>query len=735
MVNPSEKCKPGQFKENIKGSEEWFAAIFDGSRDAIFLTNVYGCFVEVNIAAEILTGYSKQELLRMSIPDLHDTVDLHAYNDFFDRIMAGEDIMSESVIRRKDGTHVTTEFSNRRIIVGQDHFMHTIARDISDRKQTGRKLQDSEKQYRNLVEHSPIGIGIYQDGRFVFINTAGLKIMGCTNQSEILGKPVLTFVHPESHAEVISRMQLVARGVAVAPLEETLIRLDGTLFYAEVTSVATTYNEKPAGQVLVKDISKRIKAEKELLESNTKYRMLSEQSGIGIGIYSLESKILFYNEKALQNLGGKSEDFIGKTLVDAFGEQAGAEFENRVKYVVKTGKNFDSEDYVKTSEGGRWFLSNHTRIVDSKGNVTGVQVVSHDITDQKRIENALKQASAYNRSLIEASLDPLVTIGSDGKILDVNKATQDITGYNRKKLIGTDFSSYFSDPAKAQAGYKEVFSSGFVRDYYLEIKSRKGEVIPVLYNANLYRDEEGTVTGVFAAARDISDLKRTEEKLKQSAKELRELSRHVEDLMETEKTQIAHDLHDDLGQKLTALNMDISWLKSRIGVQSRTVENKMQEMSQILNDSFESLRKISYGLRPSILDNLGLYPAIEWLLSEFKKSTGINYSLSFVPKEEEIDNKLSLVVFRIIQESLTNVARHSLATKVTVNIKLDSEKLKLIVMDNGIGFDSSVLKNRQSFGLLGMQERARSYGGELVIKGKAGKGTVVSLDIPVKTTQ
>jgi signal transduction histidine kinase len=158
-------------------------------------------------------------------------------------------------------------------------------------------------------------------------------------------------------------------------------------------------------------------------------------------------------------------------------------------------------------------------------------------------------------------------------------------------------------------------------------------------------------------------------------------------------------------------------------------------MSQILNDSFESLRKISYGLRPSILDNLGLYPAIEWLLSEFKKSTGVNYSLSFVPKEKEIDNKLSLVVFRIIQESLTNVARHSRATKVTVKIKADSEKLKLIVMDNGIGFDSGVLKNRQSFGLLGMQERARSYGGEVVIRGKAGKGTVVSLEIPVKTIQ
>jgi PAS domain S-box-containing protein len=472
-----------------------------------------------------------------------------------------------------------------------------------------------------------------------------------------------------------------------------------------------------------------------LRESDTKYRLLSEQTGVGIGIYSPEGKILFFNEKALQNLDGKSEDFIGKTLVEAFGEQAGMEFTNRVRKVIKTGKNFDSEDYLTTSKDTRWFLSNHSIIVDSNGDVAGVQIVSHDITELKRIESALKQSSSYNRSLIEASLDPLVTIGPDGKIMDVNKATQDVTGYSRQKLIGTDFSAYFTNPAKAQSGYEEVFSKGFVRDYLLEIKNRKGELIPVLYNATLYRDEEGEITGVFAAARDISELKKAEEKLEKTANELRELSRHVEDLMETEKTQIAHDLHDDLGQKLTALNMDISWLKSRIGVQSRTVENKMLGMSQLLNDSFESLRKISYGLRPSILDNLGLYPSIEWLLSEFKKSTGINYSLSFIPKEKEIDNKISLVVFRIIQESLTNVARHSRATKVTVKIKLDSEKLKLIVVDNGIGFDSGVLKKRQSFGLLGMQERARFYGGEFVIRGKRGEGTVVSLDIPVKTIQ
>ena len=184
--------------ENIKGSADWYSAIFDGSRDAIFLTNVYGFIADVNIAAEILTGYPKEDLLKMSVPDLHDRVDLDAYYDFFDRILADENIMSESIIRRKDGTHTPIEFRNRRITISGIHFMLTIARDISAQKQAGAKLLESEERYRNLVELSPTGIAVYQDGIFVYVNKAGLKIIGGKDQKEILGKPVISIVRPES---------------------------------------------------------------------------------------------------------------------------------------------------------------------------------------------------------------------------------------------------------------------------------------------------------------------------------------------------------------------------------------------------------------------------------------------------------------------------------------------------------------------------------------------------------
>ena len=129
---------------------------------------------------------------------------------------------------------------------------------------------------------------------------------------------------------------------------------------------------------------------------------------------------------------------------------------------------------------------------------------------------ALKAAGAYNRSLIETSLDPLVTIGPDGKITDVNSATEAVTGFNRNELIGTDFDDYFTEPKKAREGYKQVFEKGFVRDYPLEIRHRSGSITPVLYNASVFRDNNGNVIGVFAAARDITELKKAEEAVKEA---------------------------------------------------------------------------------------------------------------------------------------------------------------------------------------------------------------------------
>lgn len=356
-------------------------------------------------------------------------------------------------------------------------------------------------------------------------------------------------------------------------------------------------------------------------------------------------------------------------------------------------------------------------------------------TVRKKAEDRVRETAAYARNLIEASIDPLVTINSAGKIMDVNVSTEQITGIHRDKLIGTDFADYFTKPGFARTGYKIVFSKGVVKDYPLTIRHISGREIDVLYNATLYRNKAGEVQGVFAAARDITDRNKMEEELRNSKDLLEKLNQYLQDVRENERSQIALNLHDDFGQRFTALNLDLAWLKSRMGVQSLGVKKKLEEMSQMIKESIDSIREISSFLRPAILYELGLVPAFEWQLTKFEKQSGIECHFNRKQKEFPIDADISLILFRILQESLTNIIRHSEASVVDVDLGMINKKIKMIIKDNGKGIDEGKLNSLTSMGINGIIERVRSVNGSVSIKGFKGSGTVLKISIPLPLIQ
>jgi two-component system sensor histidine kinase UhpB len=361
-----------------------------------------------------------------------------------------------------------------------------------------------------------------------------------------------------------------------------------------------------------------------------------------------------------------------------------------------------------------------------------VAILFNDITKRKEAEEKIRAASLYTRTLLESSLDPLVTINSSGKITDVNLATERITGINRQKLIGSEFMDYFKEPDKAKEGYNIVFSKGEVKDYPLTILHTSGRAIDVLYNATLFKNEAGEVQGVFAAARDITDRKKMEEELRMSKKLLEKLNQHLVDVRENERNQIAMNLHDDLGQKLTAINLDIAWIKSRIGVQSKSVSVKLEDMSLMIKETIESLKETSSFLRPSILFDLGLVPAIETQLSNFEKQTGIKCHFYCEAEELIFDDQRSLILYRILQESLTNIARHSSASRAEVNLHILKNKIEMLIKDNGIGIDKDKVNSLTSMGIAGIKERVRSVNGKVSVTGDKGVGTVIKVSIPLK---
>jgi signal transduction histidine kinase len=230
---------------------------------------------------------------------------------------------------------------------------------------------------------------------------------------------------------------------------------------------------------------------------------------------------------------------------------------------------------------------------------------------------------------------------------------------------------------------------------------------------------------------DITQRQHAETALRTSREQLRDLAAYLESVREEERTRIAREIHDELGQILTGLRFDLTRLASHLPAGQAGVGDDVRAMLTLVDSSIHSVRRIATDLRPSVLDNLGLVAALEWQAQEFQGRTGI--ACRFQVEEAEIgpDPKMDTAVFRICQETLTNVARHAAASQVTIRLREEAGALVLTVADNGRGITDLGLTNRTSLGLLGMRERARLLGGTVSIEGRPGGGTTVSVQIPL----
>ena len=234
----------------------------------------------------------------------------------------------------------------------------------------------------------------------------------------------------------------------------------------------------------------------------------------------------------------------------------------------------------------------------------------------------------------------------------------------------------------------------------------------------------------FHMVSDITNRKRVEEELQTSREQLRSLSAHLESVREEERTSVAREIHDELGQMLTALKIDMSWLAKRLPRQDSLLD-KTAGMSEILDGAIQTVKRISADLRPGVLDDLGLTAAIEWQGQEFEKRTDLRFEFTSLPRDIVLDRDRSTAIFRIFQEALTNVVRHANASEVRVSLTKDAGRVVLTVKDNGRGIKKRQLADPKAFGLIGMRERARSLGGEASICGSAGSGTTVTVSVPI----
>ena len=241
---------------------------------------------------------------------------------------------------------------------------------------------------------------------------------------------------------------------------------------------------------------------------------------------------------------------------------------------------------------------------------------------------------------------------------------------------------------------------------------------------------------VHRALRETADRRerqRAEDKLRRSLDQLRALTSYLQYVREEERTRIAREVHDELGQALTGLKLDMSWLAARLARNARPVQDKVKTMVDHIDETIQTVRRIATELRPGILDSLGLVAALEWQANEFQSRTGIPCHVVASVDDSQLQQQFATVFFRIYQETLTNIIRHARATRVDVRLTEASGALVLTVQDNGRGISEEEIANTRSIGLVGMRERAMLIGGEITLQGAPGKGTTMTLRVPLDT--
>ncbi|NMM38554.1 MAG: PAS domain S-box protein [Glaciimonas sp.] len=481
---------------------------------------------------------------------------------------------------------------------------------------------------------------------------------------------------------------------------------------------------------------RRLELSKQALEeSETRWKFALEGTGEGVWDWNVMSNEVHFSTRWSQMLGYAKNEI--ENNFDAWISRVHPDDKSHVVAKLQAcleGKTpvYQSEYRMQSKDGSwKWSLARGMVVSrDAAGQARRMIGTQVDITDRKQTE----QAQVHR--IIEAAPDPMLLIDNDGIIAFANVAAQAAFGYAFKELKGQNVDDLVPFSSRSShAHYRKKFEASKNQhpsslNRPLTAIHKDGTEFPVEISVSSFQLDGQSVA--IASIRDITERKCAAELLQQSFTQLRRLSDHQENIKENERKRIAQDIHDDLGQNLLALKMDVDTLYARTGGTHPKLNKRVSVVLNNINATIKSVKSIMNDLRPAALE-LGLYPAVEWQLKQFERRTRIACKLVTVAHDAAVglNADQTLAVFRILQESLANVVRHANATEVEIALSQDERGFLMQVKDNGKGLQPDDRRKANSFGLMGIKERIHALGGELIIASSPGNGTALSISIPV----
>ncbi len=751
--------------QEIKDMNTRLQTLLDALPDTVFFKDAEGRYLSVNRAFEENMGIRKGAAIGKTVEDFLS-------RDIAERCMAsdtavinnGVPVHIEDVLIAKNGKKVYLDSIKVPIRDSRGNRMGlvVVSRDVSERRRSEEEILRLGRQ-KELILHSA-GEGIYGldcDGRITFINPAAAAMLGASAE-ELVGRPSHeTFHHSRPDGSPYPREECpFHRALPVGAVhrvrDEVFWRKDGTSFPIEYVSNPLMEEERVVGAVVVfRDISERKQAEVMLKvavikakDEKAKADAIISSMGDFLVIIDPSYRIVFQNQADRSVIG----NHVGEVCYRAFEKRATVCEGCPAVTAFRDGRVHRGERIAETRVGTRHLDITASPVRDDAGKIVAVIEMIRDVTERRKMEEALRQSERRLRAIFDYSAVGIAIINRQRKVVLTNPAIERMLGYDNASLRGREVAefSHPEDDKRNMRLYDELMEG--TRDYFqIEKRYRKkdGTIIWGQLTMSAIQGAGDKPEFAVAMVEDISDRKRSEQLMQRSREELetlvrertaeltmlneqlRNLSRYLQDAREEERTMIAREIHDELGQSLTALKMDLSLLSRRLPKDLKPVLEKTKSMAGLIESTIQSVKRISTELRPGILDHLGLPAAIEWQAGEFQKRSGIPCTVETEPDDIAVDRDRSTTVFRVFQETLTNIARHARATKVSVSLKQQADELVLHVRDDGRGITPKQMTDPGSLGLIGMRERVHYWGGSLTISGTRNKGTAVAVRLPL----
>jgi PAS domain S-box-containing protein len=510
-----------------------------------------------------------------------------------------------------------------------------------------------------------------------------------------------------------------------------VVALSVPVIFGSITAAGITYFALRRQEAFYRrTLEERELAENAQREAERKYRDIFENAVEGIFQTTPNGEFITANPSLARMLVFASPEELIRERTD-IGRTHYVELERRVEFKRlldqhDTVRGFEFEAYRK--DGTKIWMSDNVRAVrDASGKLLYYEGTVEDITERKRVEEALRKSEERYRELFENDKDAIYVHDLNGVYTSVNRAAESLSGYSREEILGKHFRDFVSPEYLRQVGEcfgKKLEETGET-NYEVEIINRDGARVPVEISSRLIY-ENGVAVGVQGSVRDITERKRAQQALLT-------YSRRLLEAQEAERGRIARELHDQIGQMLTALKLNLHAMQGAgdAGEARPLIEDNLK----MLDEALEQVHDLSIDLRPLLLDDLGLVTALRWFVDHQAQRTGVRaeFTSDSLDPDLRFSSELETACFRIAQEALTNVARHARAKTVTVRLSRNRDYLILLVEDDGAGFEIEALQGHAlaTLGLRGMQERAHAVGGRIKIDSATDRGTQVFVELPI----